>query len=253
MLLLFLALTAPKIKTQDDQITISLVDPKSEDSISKMIVQPTEGKLVDEAKKNAFLSDKNREVKEERTSKNIGSTGAASASRNETARGRSKSFSLNDIGVKISTHQKNPVEKTQNWASNSLGEAVKGGQYMRGMKEGETSALNTKEFVFFSYFDRVRRQLDQTWQPLVKGQIERIYKSGRHLASERDFVTRTLITINYKGEIVRVQLIQESGALDLDSAAINALNKAGPYPNPPKGLLDENGNAQIRWDFVLKT
>ena len=40
---------------------------------------------------------------------------------------------------------------------------------------------------------------------------------------------------------------------DLDSAAVKALNRAGPYPNPPKGLLDANGNAQIRWDFVLKT
>ena len=120
-------------------------------------------------------------------------------------------------------------------------------------KDGETSALNTKEFVFFSYFDRVRKQLDQTWQPMVRGQIEKIYKNGRRLASQTDFVTRTLVTINQKGEIVRVQMVQESGTMDLDSAAINALNKAGPYPNPPKGLLDAQGNAQIRWDFILKT
>lgn len=237
----------------DKQITVSIIDTKIQDSRSKMIVQPTQGKIVNEAKKDAYLSDKNRIVKEEMASKTLGNAGQSTATRNEKKQGQSKSVSLSDLGVKISTHLKKSYEKTRNWASNSLGEAVKGGQYMRGMKEGETSALNTKEFVFFSYFDRVRKQLDQTWQPLVKGQIEKIYKSGRRLASERDFVTRTLITINLKGEIIRVQLLQESGAIDLDSAAVNALNKSGPYPNPPKGLLDENGNAQIRWDFVLKT
>lgn len=160
---------------------------------------------------------------------------------------------MSDLGIKIPTTQAQPDEKPNHWASNALGEAVHGGQYIKGMKEGETSALNTKEFVFYSYFERVRRQLDQTWTPMVRSNIEKIYRSGRHLASQADFTTSTVITISARGEIVRVQLIQGSGAFDLDEAAVNALNKAGPYPNPPKGLLDPDGTAQIRWDFVLKT
>ena len=134
-----------------------------------------------------------------------------------------------------------------------MGETLRGGQYIQGMKEGEVSALNTKEFVFFSYFNRVRKQLDQAWQPILKENIARIFKGGRKLASHSDFVTRTKVTLNKKGEIVRVQLLEESGTHDLDQAAIDALNKAGPYPNPPKGLVDAAGLVEIRWDFVLKT
>jgi TonB family protein len=255
MLILLIALyttVAPKIQTKDEPISISFIEPKSGNEKQRSIVQPSEGELTEKAKKDSYLSDKTRVVKEERAATNIGST-LPSGQPKVAQQAKSKPISVSDLGVKITTKQTETNEKQKNWASNSLGEAVHGGQYIQGLKQGETSALNTKEFVFFSYFERVRRQLDQTWQPMVRGQIERIYKTGRHLASQTDFTTRTLITINTKGEIVRVQLLQESGAMDLDSAAIGALNKAGPYPNPPKGLIDENGNAQIRWDFVLKT
>ena len=40
---------------------------------------------------------------------------------------------------------------------------------------------------------------------------------------------------------------------DLDEAAIRAFNRAGPFPNPPNGLLQETGSVDIRWDFILRT
>ncbi len=243
---------SPELKLFDEPITVSIVDSAKDSDQNKMVVQPSEGQLAKEAKKDAFLSDKTRVVNEQKSAIRMGSVKPKGAT-SPSFENRAKPVTLNDLGVKISTKPAEVQERRKNWASNSLGEDVQGGQYMQGLKEGETSALNTKEFVFFSYFDRVRKQLDQTWQPMVRGQIEKIYKNGRRLASQTDFVTRTLVTINQRGEIVRVQMIQESGTMDLDSAAINALNKAGPYPNPPKGLLDDQGNAQIRWDFVLKT
>lgn len=251
----FYILNAPQIQMMDEPISVTMVDPIEEKKSdpSRNIVQPSQGEETKEAKKNSYLSDRTRTVQEEKSATMIGSKAAGSPTRALNQDQAHKKVTVSDLGVKINTNARESQENRKNWASNSLGEAVQGGQYIQGLKQGETSALNTKEFIFFSYFERVRKQLDQTWQPLVRSQIERIYKSGRHLASETDFVTRTMITINQRGEIVRVQLLQESGAIDLDAAAVNALNKAGPYPNPPKGLLDENGNAQIRWDFILKT
>ena len=68
-----------------------------------------------------------------------------------------------------------------------------------------------------------------------------------------DYTTKTLVTLNARGDIVRVQLLEQSGTTDLDQAAVDALNKAGPYPNPPKGLINGSGEVQIRWDFILRT
>ena len=62
-----------------------------------------------------------------------------------------------------------------------------------------------------------------------------------------------LVTLDNDGQIVRVQVVTESGTSDLDDAAIKAFNDAGPFPNPPKGLIGAAGKVAIRWDFVLRT
>ena len=255
LMLIAYAIYSPKIKTSDEPITISLLDPPKtpeKDSSQRRIVQPSEGELAKDAKKNAYLSDKTRVTKEERSATKSGST-LPSAQPKVAQQAKAKPISVADLGIKIPTTQAQPNEKPDHWAPNALGEAVHGGEYIKGMKEGESSALNTKEFVFFSYFERMRRQMYQTWAPMVRSNVEKLYKTGRHLASQSEFTTSTIFTISSKGEILRVQLLQESGAIDIDDAAVNALNKAGPYPNPPKGLLDADGTAHIRWDFVLKT
>ena len=33
---------------------------------------------------------------------------------------------------------------------------------------------------------------------------------------------------------------------------MEAFQQAGPFPNPPKGMLDADGFVRIRWDFILK-
>jgi TonB family protein len=81
----------------------------------------------------------------------------------------------------------------------------------------------------------------------------RLYRGGRQLAGDMDHTTRVLVTLNKAGEIVRVDLVEESGTRVLDDAAVRAFNQAGPFPNPPQGIVDRNGQIQIRWEFVLKT
>jgi len=48
-------------------------------------------------------------------------------------------------------------------------------------------------------------------------------------------------------------VIGDSGIQDLDDAAIEAFKAAAPFPNPPKGVVENDGTVQIRWDFVLET
>jgi protein TonB len=260
---------APKFANTDEPITIEFVEKTSKkiDEASRtQIVQKSAGQETDVAKKDSYLSDKTRVAKEERSAVRpgqvdgaggIGNTREATqpAKPKTASQPQAKDIKLSDLGVKVKmTPKKNTsYEDQRDWANSQTGEAIRGGQYIQGMKEGEVSALNTKEFVFFSYFDRVRKQLDQAWQPLLREQIQRIYKNGRRLASNSDYVTKTMVTLSAKGEIMRVQVLEESGTFDLDQVAIDALNRAGPYPNPPKGLIDSNGAVQIRWDFVLRT
>ena len=273
LLIAFLYLMyAPKIAQNAEPITIDFLDKaqkvadkKTDDSKTKqMIVQKSAGTETTVAKKDAYLSDKTRTVEEERSASRPGeatSLGVPAVKPNLAKSSQPKAEShpipkglkLSDLGMKLTPRATPSYEQERNWADQSTGEAMRGGQYIQGMKEGDSSALNTKEFVFYSYFERVRRQLDQAWQPILREQIQRIYKNGRKLASNMDYTTKTLVTLNARGDIVRVQLLEQSGTTDLDQAAVDALNKAGPYPNPPKGLINGSGEVQIRWDFILRT
>jgi TonB family protein len=234
---------APKQKTEDDR--------------TKTVVQRSEGKQVDVAKKDSYLSEKTKVVDEEVSARNSGEIHVIPGQPRPMAKPAQKAVPKNitvaDLGVKIVPKVEKQYTEDHTWADQQTGEAVLGGQYVKGLKEGEVSALNTKEFIFFSYFDRVRRQLDQAWQPILRENIAHIFKVGRRIASNSEYVTRTIVTLNAKGEIVKVQILEESGTHDIDQAAVDALNKAGPYPNPPKGLIDASGLVSIRWDFILKT
>ncbi|MBU6152706.1 MAG: energy transducer TonB [Bdellovibrionales bacterium] len=247
----FYVTQGPQITLREDPIEVALKDPKHEKP-KNTIVKRSAGQEEKTAKKDSYLSDKTRVVEEELSSRTGGEfTGGAQPE--ILSKTTKQKVDLSDFGLKLRPQTQEDAGKQRNWAKNQLGEVLRGGQYIQGMKEGEFSALNTKEFVFYSYFERVRRQLDQAWQPILRENVHRLLKAGRHLASNSDFVTRAMVTMNQRGEILRIQILEESGTQDLDQAAIDALNKAGPYPNPPKGLIDSSGHVEIRWDFILKT
>ena len=95
--------------------------------------------------------------------------------------------------------------------------------------------------------------MDRAWVPILRQRLLKLYRRGRHLASDTDHSTRVLVVLNGEGEVTRVQMISESGTSDLDEAAIAAFNEAGPFPNPPKGIINSNGEVEIPWEFILKT
>ena len=78
-------------------------------------------------------------------------------------------------------------------------------------------------------------------------------RSGRKLASEKNYITRLVVVLDRHGKIKAVKVLEESGARDLDDAAVDAFNRAGPFPNPPKGLVEKDGLIKIRWDFILQS
>lgn len=124
--------------------------------------------------------------------------------------------------------------------------------YIRDLDPGLETMLTTREFVYFSYYSRIRKQLNQYWTPKIQDTVRRIYAQGRNLASDQDKITRCLVTLDKSGKVLRVQIIGESGVRDLDEAAVDAFRAAAPFPNPPAGMVEADGTIRLRWDFVLE-
>lgn len=133
------------------------------------------------------------------------------------------------------------------------GEASRTSDYLREVDQGLETLLNTREFKYYTYYNRIRRQLSQHWEPKVKDRLGKLFRQGRRIASDQDHVTKLLITLNEQGSLVKVQVLGESGVSDLDDAAMDAFRAAAPFPNPPKGIVEPDGTVKIRWDFVLES
>ncbi len=117
---------------------------------------------------------------------------------------------------------------------------------------GMQTMLSTREFIYYSYYNRIKDKLRQYWEPKIREKFERTVRQGRQIASEGDKITKVVIVLDEKGTLIGVQILSASGLVDLDEAAVEAFRAAAPFPNPPKGIVGEDGTIKIRWDFVLE-
>ncbi|MBC7693342.1 MAG: energy transducer TonB [Methylotenera sp.] len=242
------------------------------DDQSHKIVQTDAGKRTETPAPDAFLGEHTQTVDRQTVSKNRltqtgGKTQTQAHKHSEASKSQIKSAASPDVTV-VANHDgalskfgvailpplgSKQKQNEQAEQSDSPLSAATAQDYVKGFKESEKTALNTKEYIFYGYFQRIRQRLDWAWDKSLRAQLHKIYKRGRQLASDMDHTTRIMVTLNQAGEVVAVQIVEESGTHDLDDAAIRAFNEAGPFPNPPKGIVDAQGKIQIRWDFVLKT
>ena len=124
--------------------------------------------------------------------------------------------------------------------------------HLKDVPSGLDTMLSTREFLYYSYYNRIKSQLRQHWEPKIKEKFTKIVRQGRTIASEGDKITRVIIILDDRGTLIRVQVVGRSGVTDLDDAAVEAFRAAAPFPNPPKGIVEADGTIKIRWDFVLE-
>lgn len=117
---------------------------------------------------------------------------------------------------------------------------------------GDMTNLNTTEFKYYGFYHRIRQKLEQHWGSSIKDKAKNLYRSGRRMPASDNLITSITVILNDHGQIVDMQIEGTSGVRELDQAAIESFNKAGPFPNPPKGLL-VGGRATIQWGFVVKS
>lgn len=117
---------------------------------------------------------------------------------------------------------------------------------------GDMTNLNTTEFKYYGFYHRIRQKLEQHWGSSIRDKAKNLYRSGRRMPASDNLITSVTVVLNDLGQIVDMKIEGTSGVRELDQAAIESFNKAGPFPNPPKGLL-VGGRATIQWGFVVKS
>ncbi len=218
----------------------------------KQLVQsqdPTE-KLP--ASDEAYLSDKDRSFERQTRARmtdkfNQGGGG-----------GRvSEGVSLSDLGAFSQGHH--PLksaalnQKRPEPMAKATGQGVSAtNDYVDKVPLGDLTYLNTVEYKYYGFFHRIRQKLEQFWGRSIQEKAQDFMKSGRRIASDGNLVTALIVVLNDQGKITRIHIIGSSGIQELDDAAVESFNQAGPFPNPPKGLI-VNGEVKIEWGFVVSS
>lgn len=120
--------------------------------------------------------------------------------------------------------------------------------HVEGIDEGEGTFLNTREFKYASFFNRMKRGIAQHWNPTPE--VRRRDPTG-NIYGIRRRTTVLEVTLNADGALEKVDVQQSCGLDFLDQVAVSAMRSAQPFPNPPKGMMDENGNIVFGFGFTL--
>lgn len=254
----------PQAKKETVTVTLDYTNPAELEKLkqqeldkNRQVVDQDDKAVNDEVPTEDYsLSKHNQKVKKQTIAKNHGAfqnintaPSAAPSAKPQTLE-RKKSFekgaglALKNLLPKYNFNT--PTGNTQN------AQVAQTRDRVEGAEQSMETMLNTREFVYFTYYNRIKNQLSQYWEPLIKEKIEGIFRQGRNIASTSNKITKLIVVLNSQGVLTKVQVLGASGVMDLDDAAVEAFKKAAPFPNPPKGIVEKDGTIKIRWDFVLE-
>lgn len=122
--------------------------------------------------------------------------------------------------------------------------------YLKDIDKGEQTLLNTKEWRFASFFNRVKRAVAQHWHPA------REYRRRDPRGNVYGFKTRLTvlhILLRPDGTLKKIILERPCGLGFLDEEAVRAFRKAAPFPNPPRRLVNpRTKQIAFRFGFIFE-
>jgi hypothetical protein len=236
-------------KAFDLQKKTLLVKPMSEEEFRKnfprnMIVDTLhrndfEKKIKDRAK---YLGEKTQRVKEETRAEDFGSPRAGSLEKMLKPHKREKLSQEKGAGTVVkkfgSLLDSGEKTKLQRGSFNVLDSDV---------KVSSQTILNTDEYVYSTFYNRMRESIAVYWEPKVREVMENRFSN----LTPGIYKTETKIFISRSGEILDVEVEQSSGVLKLDDIATSSVKEAHIFLNPPSQLFELDPRAGLDFGFYV--
>lgn len=216
------------------------------DFTKKQIVQSEDLKSDSAPKETHFLSNKTRSFERESVARKV-DVFKSSGAKGESGQ---KKISLSDLGAFNKNH--NPLKSTAHDSSDQKRGESSTNDFVEKIPLGDLTYLTTVEYKYYGFYHRIRQKLEQFWGRSIQEKAQSFMQQGRRVASDENLITSIEVTLDTSGHIVGISVKGSSGVKELDDAALDSFNQAGPFPNPPKELV-QNGEVKIEWGFVVKT
>jgi outer membrane biosynthesis protein TonB len=116
---------------------------------------------------------------------------------------------------------------------------------LQNVPAGDGTALNTREWKYASFFNRVKQAVTAKWNPNGK--------MSTHSQAEVGYADRQtvlVITLRPDGSLVEAYVAKSCGLDWLDQESVQAFEHAQPFPNPPAALV-EGGIIRFQFGFTV--
>jgi TonB family protein len=119
--------------------------------------------------------------------------------------------------------------------------------FITEVKPGNQTALNTRAVPFAQFITRMHRKIHELWAFGFMAGLDS--KPSSSPLNDPSLVAKLEIVLDGQGNVDRVAMVKSSGMTVYDSAAIDVVYSAAPYPTPPPTILSGDGKVYLHWTF----
>jgi TonB family protein len=115
------------------------------------------------------------------------------------------------------------------------------------IKPGNQTALKTRAEPFAVYVARMHRKIHELWG---FGFLEELDgKSSTHEMNKWELATKIEIVVNPDGTVDKATIVEHSGVLTFDVAALDTVFTSEPFEATPKEIRSPDGKVYLHWRF----
>jgi hypothetical protein len=117
------------------------------------------------------------------------------------------------------------------------------------VKLGDFTALNTDQYLFYSFYARIAPMIRFHWERNVERAINELTVRNFTGPKKSEWDTAVDVVLDSKGYLINTIIERESKIDALDKAVIQAFKSSTPFLNPPKEMIQEDGRIHLRYAF----
>jgi hypothetical protein len=106
-------------------------------------------------------------------------------------------------------------------------------------EKGAAVNLNTNEFLFANYLNRIRRLVNFYWQQ----NLDNLPPGA--MITKSQYETEVDVVLTAHGALAGIAVTGESGSPAIDGCVVEAFEMAGPFPNPPQQMVGPDGQVHL--------
>lgn len=249
--LYLMALISPRFELPRRTQDVEIVYQNEKKSQQDFVTDPTPKDLEEAVKKledkAKHLSRIQRRVEKELIARNSGRTQNSRSQLQERARQElAPTADKNgdwESPPPIDRSMQNQVGREARLGDSSISE------YIPEVQVGGFTALNTDQFVHYTFYARTNEQIRNRWVENIRQFLNQTLQTEVNRLAQKAQISQLEVILTSDGHFVKAIVHQSAENPALNESAISAFRQAAPFNNPPSEMVERDGYIHLHYGF----